>query len=404
MKFAWRALDVQGKTVAGSHEAATAEEVGQWLLERDYHVLEIKAETLLGWSAGEGGKARYAIGTQQLNFFFLQLASLINAGCPLILSLQAMHRQLPPGDLKDLVQDIKEKIEMGKSFSEALRVNAEVFSNLFITMVEVGETGGVLGEVLERYAQIFDSMYRIQRRVITSMIYPVLLLTITLGVTWALLVFVFPTFIEQITSRGGVLPLPTRIVLFLSGLLVAHGVKLFLLAVAFFAGLWMMRRSDEGRRILDRLRLDLPILGPLFRHVQLALFTRTLGTLLKCQVPIMTSLKAVERTLDNQVFRDAMAEIRSGVARGESLSNGMGRHRGVFPDSLILMVDVGERGGNTGEMLDKAAVIYERDLETTISTAISLIEPLLVVFLSVFVVLVALAMYLPMFDIVRVVR
>ncbi len=401
-RFSWSALDAQGKTVTGSMDAANPDEVGQWLIEREYYVLSIQTEALGGLAFAP--RARYRVGVQEQNFFFLQLASLVNAGCPLIMSLHALQKQLPAGDLKELVRDLKEKIEMGKSFSEALRGHPEAFSNLFITMVEVGETGGVLGEVLERYAMIFDSLYRIRRKVVTSMIYPALLLTMTLGVAWALLVFVFPTFVEQLSARGGELPLPTQLVIMISTILRNHFVSLFGAIGAIVGFIVWLHYTPAGAAAIARFWINVPVFGPLVRHVQLSLFTRTLGTLLKCQVPIITSIKAVERTLTNQVFRDALAEIRAGVARGEPLSVGMTRQRHLFPESLILMADVGERSGSTGEMLDRAAVIFERDLETTIGTAVSLIEPVLVICMSFFVVLIAVAMYLPLFDIIKVVR
>lgn len=404
-RYAWTALDSQGKTAQGVMEAASVEEVGQWLIDREYFVLTVEVESGLGaLPLSSRARRTFRVSIHDQNYFFIQLASLINAGCPLIMSLQALHRQLPAGDLHDLVGDLKERLEMGKSLSESLRAHPEAFSNLFVTMVEVGETGGVLGEVLERYALIFESLYRIRRKVITSMIYPAFLLILTLGVTWALLWFVFPTFVQQLAARGGTLPWPTQVVIWFSDLLNAHYLKLLLFIAVVVLGILTAVRTPGGARAWSRFSLHAPVFGNLVRHVQLSLFTRTLGTLLRCQVPIITSLKAVERTLSNQVFQDALAEIRAGVARGESLSLGMTRQRHLFPESLILMADVGERSGSTGDMLDRAANIYERDLEATISTVVSLIEPALVMFMAVFVIMIAMAMYLPLFDLVSVVR
>jgi len=150
--------------------------------------------------------------------------------------------------------------------------------------------------------------------------------------------------------------------------------------------------------------INAPIIGRLFRQTELTLFARTLGTLIKCGVPILTSLAAVEKALGNYVFKNALGEIRLGVSKGESLSYGMIKRRDLFPESLILMADVGERGGNVGDLMEKAADFFERDLETTIDTVVSLIEPALVIFLSVFIVTLALAMYLPLFDIIKVVK
>lgn len=421
IRYRYRALDNRGKTLEGTMDAASTEEVGTWLADRSYFVLEITPAPLADLANMQIGPTR--LSTQEMNYFFLQLSSLINAGCPLIMSLQALHRQLAPCNLKTLLKDLKEKIEMGKSFSEALKGHPGTFSNLFITMVEVGEIGGILDQVLERYAQIHDSFSRIRSKLIKSMIYPALLGAMTLTVSTALLVFVFPVFMDQIQSRGGQLPMPTQIVMGISNVLVAITTVIFApvrllplsswvtvppyLIFLGFALLWSSRmiwRFEAARRAISGMILGTPFIGAVARQTELALFSRTLGTLLRCGVPILTSLGAVEKAQGNQTFKDALSDIKSGVARGESVSAGMGRRRDLFPDSLILMADVGERGGNIGDMLEKAATFYERDLETTIEMVVSLVEPGLVIFLSVFVVLIALAMYLPLFDIIKVVR
>jgi len=271
-------------------------------------------------------------------------------------------------------------------------------------MVEVGEIGGILGEILERYAFIHDTMYRLRAKIIKSMIYPAILLLNTVLVAWALLVYVFPVFIEKIQSHGQQLPLPTRIVLGASNLLTEHSIFIFSAAGLLLAAYFMARRTEKGSRMLARMQIDLPVLGGVFQQMEMSLFARILGTLLKCGVPILTSLQAVEKALNNVIYKDAISSIREAVSRGESLSQSVSRYRDLFPESVILMTDVGERGGNTGEMLEKAGIIYERDLELTLETAVSLIQPALVIFLAVFVVTLALAMYMPLFDIIKTVR
>ncbi len=402
-------------------DAASPEEVGIWLSDRQYHVLNVAA----GVFAPEVSPVfrRFQLSAREMNYFLVQLSSLINAGCPLVQSLGALQRQSPPGSLKTLLIELKDKIEMGKSFSDALKAYPDVFSNLFITMVEVGEIGGILDQVMEKYAQIYDSLYRIRAKIIKSMIYPAMLMVLTITVAWALLVWVFPVFMEQIGSRGGVLPLPTRIVLALSQFLgtvsdfiffPVHALPMARIAVypiyffgilgLFYVLLARFLAIPEVRRFVDTVLIKVPLLGNLIRQTELTLFSRTLGTLIKCGVPILTSLAAVEKAMNNFVFKNALNEIRTGVARGESLSKGMVRRRDLFPESMILMADVGERGGNVGDLMTKAADFYERDMETTIDAVVSLIEPALVIFLAVFVVILALAMYMPLFDIIKMVR
>ena len=401
-RFAYKALDLKGKPMDGFMEAATAEEVGAWLADRNYFILDISETPMQALIAAN--RQSVSISAHAMNFFLLQLSSLINAGCPLIMSLHALHRQLPSCPLKYLLKDLREKIESGKSFSEALKSHRSVFSNLFITMVEVGEIGGILGEVLERYAYIHDAMYRIRSKIFKSMIYPALLLINTIVVAWALLVYVFPVFIEKIQAHGQSLPLPTQVVLSASNILSGNSLLIFLTIVVAAIGLTLFRRTERGARQLAWASIKLPLLGPVLQQMEMSLFARILGTLLKCGVPILTSLQAVEKALNNVVYKEAIGSVREAVSRGESLSQSIGRYRGLFPESIILMTDVGERGGNTGEMLEKAGIIYERDLEMTIETAVSLIQPALVIFLAIFVVTLALAMYLPLFDIIKTVR
>lgn len=401
-RFAYKALDARGKTMEGFMEAANTEEVGMWLADRNYFVLEITSSSLQSMVTTSSKDLK--IPAHAMNFFLLQLSSLINAGCPLLMSLHALYRQLPASPLKNLLKDLREKIESGKSFSDALKAHRSVFSNLFITMVEVGEIGGILGEILERYAFIHDTMYRLRAKIIKSMIYPAILLLNTVLVAWALLVYVFPVFIEKIQSHGQQLPLPTRIVLGASNLLTEHSIFIFSAAGLLLAAYFMTRKTEKGARMLARMQIDLPVLGGVFQQMEMSLFARILGTLLKCGVPILTSLQAVEKALNNVIYKDAISSIREAVSRGESLSQSVSRYRDLFPESVILMTDVGERGGNTGEMLEKAGIIYERDLELTLETAVSLIQPALVIFLAVFVVTLALAMYMPLFDIIKTVR
>ncbi|PKL42539.1 MAG: hypothetical protein CVV41_13380 [Candidatus Riflebacteria bacterium HGW-Riflebacteria-1] len=401
-RFAYKALDLNGKSMEGFMEASTPEEVGTWLADRNYFVLEIASAPLQTLVAS--GKAELRISAQRMNFFLLQLSSLINAGCPLIMSLTALYRQTPKGALRELLKDLREKIESGKSFSEALKAHRHVFSNLFITMVEVGEIGGILGEILERYANINDAMYRLRAKIIKSMIYPAILLIFTLLVAWALLTYVFPVFIEKIQVSGDMLPLPTRIVLTASDLLTGHSFLIGGLVMLAVFGFVMLRRSESGARMISRTVIRVPLLGSMFQQMELSLFARILGTLLKCGVPILTSLQAVEKALGNVVYKDAINTVREAVSRGESLTQAIGKFRDLFPESIILMADVGERGGNTGEMLEKAGIIYERDLETTIETLVSLLQPALVIFLAIFVVTLTMAMYLPLFDIIKTVR
>lgn len=285
-RFAYKALDARGKPMDGFMDAASAEEVGTWLVDRNFFVLEITASSLQGLVSSQRKKLH--INSRDMNFFLLQLSSLINAGCPLLMSLQALYRQFSEGPLKTLLKEVCGKIESGKSFSEALKGHRDVFSNLFITMVEVGEVGGILGDILERYAHIHDAMYRIRGKIVKALIYPAILLIVTIAVTWALLVFVFPSIVGRIVSHGHKLPLPTKFMMGLSSFLTSHWVAILVTCALVFAIIIAVRKTEKGSMFFANLAINSPIFGALARHFELALFARILGTLLKCGVPILT--------------------------------------------------------------------------------------------------------------------
>ena len=401
MRYSYKALDIKGNEITGEMEAEKQDEVGTWLSDRNYIVVEIVPATIQ--TIVNSPKKYLRISHKDMNFFLIQLSNLISAGCPLLMSLAALYKQVSNPSLKILLKDIKEKIESGKSFSEALKNHKEVFPSLFITMVEVGEVGGMLGEVLERYSYIYDTMYKLGKKIIQAMIYPLFLLSSSLIVVVSLLVFVFPQFVEGTQRTGHKLPGLTLFVLNVSNFISHHYLIIIGVIVALVIIWRLIMSSQKGKRIVTEFFTEFPVLGDVLKQIQIALFARILGTLLRCGVPILTSLQAVEKALSNVMYKKAMLDIRESVSRGESLSQSIGKHRNLFPESIILMADVGERSGNMGEMLEKAGNIYERDMEMALETAVSLIQPALVVFLAIFIVIIALSMYLPLFDIGKIV-
>ncbi len=401
MRYSYKAIDIAGNEITGEMEAEKTDDVGTWLSDRNYIVVEITPATLQNIV---NTPQRYErISHKDMNFFLMQLSNLINAGCPLLMSLNALFRQVQNASLKRLLKDVKEKIESGKSFSEALKSHKEVFPSLFITMVEVGEVGGLLGEVLEKYSNIHDTMYKLGKKIFQAMIYPLFLLFSSLAVVISLLVFVFPKFVEGTKRTGHELPGLTLLVLNVSNFISEHYI-LIILAIVSIIFIWkLIMKSEKGKQVITEFFTETPVIGSVIKQIQIALFARILGTLLRCGVPILTSLQAVEMALGNVMYKKAMTEIRENVSRGESLSQSIGKHRNLFPESIILMTDVGERSGNMGEMLEKAGNIYERDMEMVLETAVTMIQPALVVILAIFIVIIALSMYLPLFDINKVV-
>jgi type IV pilus assembly protein PilC len=383
-------------------EAGSPDEVGTWLSDRGYFVVEIKPAPLR--TLVRKARQKIKLSRSELNFFLIQLSSLINAGCPLLSSIDALRRQSSNKSIKYLLTDIGEKIQSGKSFSESLKYHNTIFSNLFITMVEVGEVGGILDEVLKRYAYIHNATHRLRGRIIKALIYPAVLLLTTILATIIMVVGIFPRLIGQIQTAGQPLPLPTEIVLQISNFISTYYTHCAIILALFTLSYMKIRSTELGKKITDRIYIGTFILGNIIKQVQIVLFARTLGVLLKSGVPILTSLEAAERTIGNQCYKDALTDIKTAVSRGESLSQAISRYKHLFSDTIILMVNVGEQTGNTGDMLERMGDIYEKDLESSMEHAVSLLGPLLVVLLAGIVSLLALAMYYPLFDMSTLVR
>ena len=406
-RFSYKAIDSKGAEINNFMDAETPEEVGTWLSDRGYIVVDISVAPLQSvkdsFSIAMPIFGSSAISEKDMNFLLMQLANLINSGCPLLMSLRALSKQISKRNIKVILKMLIDKIESGKSFSEALKAHASIFPQLLITMVEVGEIGGLLDEVLERYSHIFDAKYRLKRKCYQAMIYPALLLVSTILVVWALLVFVFPVFIEGTQRKGTELPGITQFVLDISNLLTNYWLLIFFLIAGTVIGFTVIMKSKKGRKSVTNILLGIPLVSEIIKSYQVALFARILGTLLRCGVPILTSLQAVEKALGNVVFKESVSETRESVSRGESVSKALGKYRELYPESLILMSDVGERSGNMGEMLEKAGNIYEKDIEMNLETAISLLQPALILIMGVIIVTIAFAMYMPLFDIAKTV-
>lgn len=407
-RYSYKAIDSHGNEVNSFMEAETTEEVGMWLADRGYVVEEVTVAPLHNVKNSFFNPIKYLIfgppiSEKDMNLLLIQLANLINSGCPLLMSLTALSKQISKNNIKLVLTQLREKIESGKSFSEALKAHTDVFPSLLITMVEVGEIGGLLDEVLTRYSHIFDAKYRLKSKCINSMIYPFILLCCTIFVVWALLVLVFPVFIEGTTQKGHSLPAITQFVLDISNFLSGYWPYIILSGFALIYGFCQIMNTRKGNLAVTSVLMHTPILDSILKSYQVAIFARILGTLLRCGVPILTSLQAVEKALSNIFYKDSVAETREFVSRGESLSKSLGKYRNLYPESLILMSDVGERSGNIGEMLEKAGEVYERDIEMKLETAVVLLQPALIAIMGIIIVTIAFAMYMPLFDIIKTV-
>jgi type IV pilus assembly protein PilC len=297
---------------------------------------------------------------------------------------------------------VTREVEAGSTLSDALGKHKAVFDDLFRNMVAAGEAGGVLDEILARLANYIEKADALKRKIQSAMVYPIVVLTVALGATAFMLIFIIPTFAKMFTDFGGELPLPTKIVLAMS-----HFLQNFwwvLLVVAAGAAVLFNRyyATDNGRRVIDQALLKMPILGDVLLKGAVARFTRTLGTLIASGVPILSGLEIVARTAGNKIISEAIMTARASIREGETVSAPL-KTSGVFPPMVVQMISVGEQTGALDEMLTKIAVFYESEVDTAVDTLTSIIEPVMIVVMGGIVGGMVVAMYLPMFKLISVV-
>jgi type IV pilus assembly protein PilC len=313
-----------------------------------------------------------------------------------------LSEQIEKQTLRQIVVKVRSDIETGSSLSEALSKHPAVFSNLYVNMVRAGETSGMLDEILDRLALYLEKVNTLQRKVRASLVYPIVVTVMAILITAVLLLKVIPTFKGIFDLLGGTLPLPTQILIGISDFTRQYfPVAVAMLALAGYA-LRRFIRTEKGRRRFDACILRLPVFGPLLRKVAVAKFTRTLSTLVKSGVPILTSLDIVGKTSGTKVIEEAVVKVRSSIRDGESIAEPLA-NSGVFPPMVVRMVAVGEKTGELEKMLSKIADFYDEQVDAAVSGLTSMIEPLIIAFLGIVIGAIVIAMFMPIFKLTEVV-
>ncbi len=380
--------------VADNKQTAIAE-----LLKRDLLVIEIEESK----AAEAAAKATGTISASELSLFTRQLATMIDSGLSLIVSLQGLSEQTNNKYLKKVIEGITSKIESGSTFSEALQSYRKHFTKLYMAMVEAGEKSGNLANILARLANYLESAERLRKKVKSATTYPVIVISIALIITTFLLVQVVPQFEKIFAGFGADLPAPTQILLDVSGFLKSNIFGLFFLLIGLIAGFKLAIKTPTGRALWDAARLKIPIFGPLMHKVSLSRFNRTTSTLVKSGVPLIEVLEIVSRTVGNVKMESAILRTAEKVRIGESLSSSLAKNS-IFPTMTLQMVTAGEQTGKIDEMMERVANVLDDEVETTLSGLSSLIEPMLIVFLGVTIGGIVLAMFLPIFKMTEIVN
>jgi type IV pilus assembly protein PilC len=330
-----------------------------------------------------------------------QLATLVDAGLPLLRGLHVLQRQTPNASLKDALTGMCESVESGSTFSESLQNYPKIFNNLYVNMVKAGEAGGVLEVVLNRLAEFAEKAERIKNKVKGAMVYPIVVFVAAIGITSFLLVAVIPKFKDIFNDllEGKPLPAITQFVMSASNLVMHNGLMVLAAVAAFVFLFKIFAKTKTGSYVLDVAKINAPMFGSLVRRTAVARMTRTLGTLLSSGVPVLQALTIVRDTTGNEVIARAMQTVHDAVKEGESMTAPLAACK-VFPPMVISMVEVGEETGALPDMLTRIADTYDDEVDNAVEGLTSVIEPLMIIILAVIVGTIVIAMFMPMIQII----
>ena len=401
--YAYRVRTKEGRVIAGKMEADGEAAVATRLRSQGLVPVQITKE------AGTNLKKEITllpkkVKLKDLAIFARQFATMINAGLSLLRTLSILAEQTENPKLAETIGLLRDDVERGSSLSGAMSKHPKIFSDLFVAMVRAGETGGQLDTVLNRVADNMEADYKLRQKVKSAMTYPIVVAGIAVLLVTVMLLFVVPTFAKMFTDLGGELPLPTKVLLAMSG---AAKWLVPLLVVLAIVGRIAYKRgraaSANVRYRADRIKLKVPIFGELFLKVAISRFTRTLALLLKAGVPVLQALDIVSDTTGNEVVTRATADVKESVRSGETIAGPLARHP-VFPPMVVQMISVGEDTGQVDEMLDKVSDFYDQEVESTTEALTSLIEPIMIAVLGGIVGSMIIALYMPMFGIFDLIK
>lgn len=344
---------------------------------------------------------RKTVKGKTLMIFTRQLATLIDAGLPLLRGLTVLSKQEPDPVLRNVIISLAESVQGGGTFSESLGGHPKIFNRLYVNMVKAGELGGVLELVLLRLAEFQEKAQKIKNKVVSAMVYPVIVLIIAILILAFLLVFIVPKFEAIFADMLGGKPLPalTQFVIGASNMVKSNLIPLAIGIVVLIVLYKMLARTAKGAEILDTLKLKAPLFGDLNRKGAISRFTRTLGTLVTSGVPILQALNITKETAGNVIIAGAIMKVHDAVKEGESIVHPL-EASGVFPPMVISMIDVGEETGQLPEMLLKIAEVYDDEVDNAVAGLTSMLEPIMIVFLALIVGTIVIALFLPLISII----
>ncbi|MGH9177087.1 MAG: type II secretion system F family protein [Acidimicrobiales bacterium] len=401
--YTYKVRDKKGKILQGSLDADSTTLVANKLREMGYVPLAIdkKASGGLKTEIKLPGAGKPKI--KDIAVFSRQFAVMIDSGLSLLRALYILEEQTENKVFAKTIGEVRQDVEKGSSLSQALGRHPKTFNRLYVAMVRSGETGGALDRVLIQLADTIEKQVELRQKIKSAMTYPVAVLALVVLILTAMLIFIVPTFKTLYDDLGGTLPLPTRLLLAVSSIMVK---AIPILILAMVGAIFAFKRwieSEKGRAIWDRFKLRVPVFGKLVRLIALTRFSKTLAALLRSGVPILESLEITSDTVGNTVVANAVKDVQAGVKQGEPIAKRLENHE-VFPPMVVQMLAVGEETGAVDTMLEKVGDFYEREVEATVEALTSLLEPLLICVLGGAVGAMVVSLYMPMFNIIKLIK
>ena len=396
--FKYAAKDKDSRNVGGKIAAESQTVVLEELRKRQLTIISI--QEVKGSGGGQKAFERKKVKVDDVVLFSRQLATMIEAGIPIIQALEALQEQADQPAFRKVIGQVKEEIQHGSTLANAFSKHPQVFDMLFVNMVRVGETGGVLNEVLDRISTYMEKILKLKRKIQSALTYPAVVVTMAIIITTILIVKVVPTFAEIYSSFGEKLPPMTQLLIFISDIIRKYLLWIILALFGFVTAVVRWHKTYRGARVIDGAVLKLPIFGELIRKVILSRFSRTLATLVQSGVPILESLEIVQRTVGNTVVADVVDDVREHVREGESIATPLEK-TDVFPKMVTRMISIGEKSGEIEKMLLKVAEFYDDQVDRAVEGLTSIIEPVIIGFLGIVIGFIVIALFMPIMNITQ---
>ena len=396
--YRWQGVSPKGETIKGVMEATSREAV----------IIRLRSQRIqpVPSRIKEKGRGLDAdinlpsfgspVAAKDVVIFTRQFATMIDAGLPIVQCLQILASQTDSAPFRKIITAVKDDVESGTTLADAIRKHPKVFTDLYTSMVQAGEIGGILDTILVRLANYLEKAVKLKSKIKGAMIYPTCIVAAAVLVTAVLLIWVIPVFAEVFESFGSALPAPTQFVINLSNFVIANVYYLAAVPIIGFFALRYAYATERGKVAIDRFMLKIPVFGPLIRKAAVARFTRTLGTLVSSGVPILDALGITARTAGNKVVEHAIVTARASIASGRTIAEPLIESK-VFPPMVCQMISVGETTGALDSMLQKIADFYEDEVDNMVANLMSLLEPAVILFLGVVIGGLVVSMYLPIF-------